>query len=178
MKISLIKAKGRSKVDFDFTEKLCTYQKDFSFCVFDFTEKCQLGILFSNFISYLFRYLLSHFATLIQLQKLNELPEDRSLLHSPFMKSLVAASEIFQLENVFKSSEVLSVNHKSGQMIDIPAPRHVWQWMISAVLAIRELNNLNKDPTWLEQSAQLMRWASEVPLDWQPDGPCQVVWQN
>ena len=103
-------------------------------------------------------------ATLIQLQKLNELPEDRSLLHSPFIKSLVSLCEIFQIEQVFQSSEVLSVDHKSGQMVDIPAPRQVWHWMICAINAIRELNNLDKDPTWLEQSSQLMQWASESPL--------------
>ena len=103
-------------------------------------------------------------ATLIQLQKLSELPEDRSLLHSPFIKSLVSLCEIFQIEQVFQSSEVLSVDHKSGQMVDIPAPRQVWHWMISAINAIRELNNLDKDPTWLEQSSQLMQWASESPL--------------
>ena len=47
------------------------------------------------------QYLLSNFASLIQLQKINEVLEDRSLLASPFMKSLVALSEVFSLDKVF-----------------------------------------------------------------------------
>ena len=43
------------------------------------------------------KYLLSNLASLIQLQKINEIPDDRSLLASPFMKSLVALSEVFSL---------------------------------------------------------------------------------
>ena len=67
------------------------------------------------------RYLLSHLATLIQLQKVNELPEERSLLHSPFMMSLVSLCEIFQLEQVFQSSEVFHIDPKSAQVVaDIP----------------------------------------------------------
>ena len=34
------------------------------------------------------KYLLSHFASLTQLQKIAESPEDRSLLASPFMKAI------------------------------------------------------------------------------------------
>ena len=67
------------------------------------------------------RYLLSHLATLIQLQKANELPEERSLLHSPFMMSLVSLCDIFQLEQVFQSSEVFHIDPKSAQVVaDIP----------------------------------------------------------
>ena len=61
------------------------------------------------------KYLLSNLASLIQLQKNNEILEDRSLLASPFMKSLVALSEVFSLDKVFETSEILSVDTKSGK---------------------------------------------------------------
>ena len=61
------------------------------------------------------KYLLSNFASLIQLQKINEVLEDRSLLTSPFMKSLVALSEVFSLDKVFETSEILSVDTKTGK---------------------------------------------------------------
>ena len=61
------------------------------------------------------KYLLSNLASLIQLQKVNEIPEDRSLLASPFMKSLVALSEVFSLDKVFETSEVLAHDSKTGK---------------------------------------------------------------
>ena len=47
---------------------------------------------------------------------------------------------------------------------------------MTAIEAMRELNNLNNknDPGWLEQSFQLMQWASQSPLDWQENGVCQT----
>ena len=47
---------------------------------------------------------------------------------------------------------------------------------MTAIEAMRELNNLNNknDPGWLEQSFQLMQWASQYPLDWQENGVCQT----
>ena len=118
------------------------------------------------------KYLLSHLASLIQLQKINEASEDRSLLASPFMRSLVSLSEVFSLDTVFETSEVLSVDMKSGKMIDISAPKDVWYWMISAIRAIRELNNLDK--TQADENAELIHWVTENPLDWQLGGACGV----
>lgn len=120
------------------------------------------------------KYLLSHMASLIQLQKVNELPENRSLLASPFFKSLVSFCEVFSLDRVFASSEILSVDMASGKMVDIPAFKEVWHWMIEAIKAIREINRMSRDSNVLQRDAQLVNWAYERPLDWQLGGPCKA----
>ena len=75
------------------------------------------------------KYLLSNLASLIQLQKVNEIPEDRSLLASPFMKSLVALSEVFSLDKVFETSEVLAHDSKTGKTTYVRLCRHHFKFV-------------------------------------------------
>jgi E3 ubiquitin-protein ligase HERC1 len=124
------------------------------------------------------KYLLCHMATLFQLQRDNEVSDERSLLASPFMMSLVAFAEVMSLDVPLRRSEVLSVNLKTSRMIDIPAPKEVWGWLIKAVQASRLLNDLvrrQQNGGWkVEEDIQLMEWASERPLDWQVGGQCSA----
>ena len=66
----------------------------------------------------------------------------------------------------------MSVDPKTNKLVDIPAPKEIWQWMKTAVQAIRELNKLDKSEA--DQNAQLIQWVSESPLDWQFGGPCKA----
>ena len=61
---------------------------------------------------------------------------------------------------------------KTNKLVDVPAPKEIWQWMKTAVQAIRELNKLDKSEA--DQNAQLIQWVSESPLDWQFGGPCKA----
>ena len=118
------------------------------------------------------KYLLSHWASLAQLQKINELPEERSLLASPFMKALVTMSQLFDLHHVFKTSEVLNVDLRTNRMVDVPAPKEIWQWMIDAIETLKELQKMEAKES--QENAQLIKWVNEHPLDWQLGGPCQT----
>ena len=118
------------------------------------------------------KYLLSHWASLAQLQKINELPEERSLLASPFMKALVTMSQLFDLHHVFKTSEVLNVDLRTNRMVDVPAPKETWQWMIDAIETLKELQKMEAKES--QENAQLIKWVNEHPLDWQLGGPCQA----
>ena len=66
----------------------------------------------------------------------------------------------------------MSVDPKTNKLVDIPAPKEIWQWMKTAVQTIRELNKLDKSEA--DQNAQLIQWVSESPLDWQFGGPCKA----
>ena len=150
------------------------YDQDFNMDNVKIAAACRRAFLGKNLLekTVCLKYFLSHLASLIQLQKVNEASEERSLLASPFMKSLVSLCEVFHLDQVFKTSEILSVDIGIEKMVDIPAPNEIWQWMTQAIQAIRALNNL--DRSQVKQNSQLIQWVGEKPLDWQLGGPCKA----
>ena len=78
--------------------------------------------------------------------------------------------ELFDLHFVFETSEILSVDPKS-RMVDVPAPKETWQWMIDAIKTIKELKKMEAKDALI--NSQLIKWVNERPLDWQLGGPCR-----